>query len=108
MRKHSYYDANYSNEFGYGLIQALRGDSIGRQIKREVFVFGTIQLLVIAISLPHSLTYILTYLLTYLLHYLLIQVGFILMCIVTDNTTKWSGSYLYSNKYGINLFNLSW
>ena len=61
-------------------MQALRGDSIGRQIKREICVFGLIQLLV----------------------------GFILMCIVTDNTTKFSGSYLYSNKYGISLFNLTW
>ncbi len=66
MRKHSYYDAHYSNEFGYGLIQALRGDSIGRQIKREVFVFGIIQLLVITILLSHSLTY---YLLTYFITY---------------------------------------
>jgi hypothetical protein len=38
-------DAEYENEFGYALLKALRGKTVGRRLKRNIFKFGVLQLL---------------------------------------------------------------
>ena len=38
-------DEEYEGEFGYALLKALRGKTVGRRLKRNIFKFGTIQLL---------------------------------------------------------------
>lgn len=38
-------DAEFEGEFGYALLKALRGKSVGRRLKRNIFKFGCFQLL---------------------------------------------------------------
>lgn len=38
-------DAEYEGEFGYALLKALRGKTVGRRLKRNIFKFGVFQLL---------------------------------------------------------------
>lgn len=38
-------ESEYEGEFGYALIKALRGKSVGRRLKRNIFKFGVFQLL---------------------------------------------------------------
>ena len=37
-------DAEFEGEFGYALIKALRGKTVGRRLKRNIFKFGFFQL----------------------------------------------------------------
>ena len=37
-------DALYEGEWGYSLIKALRGKTVGRRIRRKLFKFGSVQL----------------------------------------------------------------
>ncbi len=38
-------DAQYEGEWGYALIKALRGKTVGRRIRRKLFKFGMFQLI---------------------------------------------------------------
>ncbi len=38
-------DAEFEGEFGYALLKALRGGSVGRRLKRNLFKFGCFQLI---------------------------------------------------------------
>lgn len=44
-KKESNPESEYEGEFGYSLIKALRGKSVGRRLKRNIFKFGVCQLL---------------------------------------------------------------
>jgi hypothetical protein len=38
-------DAEFEGEFGFALLKALRGNSVGRRLKRNLFKFGCFQLI---------------------------------------------------------------